>query len=130
MAFFRQRRRGIALLTAVLLFLCQSSYAVEAGASVLWESAPGMGACHESAEHAVTGHSQAPQAPAAHSICDAPKAVSESVQAPLLSIAQLPSLLAPLFALAAVRGASISEPTHANPCRSPPLPVLLCRLLN
>ena len=129
----RHRQRGVALLTAVLLLLCQTAFAAAACAhtAAVLASVGEAGAlpCHENIAEAATSDS-APNAASAQSACDAPKAVSQLAAFPIIAIGDMPSLLLPKSVLHVVAVHQAAPVHDASPCSSPPFTVLHCRFLN
>ena len=115
-------RRLIALLTAVLLLLCQTSAlaqfcATAAGAESAAAAAPAP--CHDD-------HSGSQ--PAAVSVCEASQALAENAKVPVFDF-PAPVLVIALRDIARAPQTDIHAAVHAV-CSSPPLTVLHCRFLN
>jgi hypothetical protein len=128
MGLTRSSRALVALVTAVLLLLCQTAFAAQACAHIFsgGNSSGASAPCHEGAGNA----DNAPQTPAAVSVCEAAKAVGQSVEVPLIAVTDLPSLpMAPYEAIPP-RQTSPFPHTAFAVCNSPPLSLLHCRLLN
>ena len=123
----RRSRSTIALVTAILLFVCQTAFAAQACAHAITAaptesvSAP----CHETTDG---GGSPAKQAPAS-SACEAAKAVPDAAKLPVAAVTELESLPVVYLVLAS-NGASRRQPAALAVCHSPPLSVLHCRFLN
>ena len=128
MRLSRSSRSIIALLTAVLLLLCQTAFAAQAcGHGFVSDNASAVSApCHETMEDSRS----VPQEPAAVSACDAPKAVAEAVKIPVLSVTDFPALPLVRYEPAPVKLASLAPHAVHAVCHSPPLTLLHCRLLN
>src|SRR5215208_6483019 len=123
----RRSRSTIALVTAILLFLCQAAFAAQAcahrmsAASVESASAP----CHETADSADPPAKQAPVS----SACEAAKAVPDAVKLPVVAVTDFPSLSV-VYLMPASDGTSQRDPAALAVCHSPPLNLLHCRFLN
>src|SRR5687767_8853457 len=121
------RRPTIALVTAILLLLCQTAFAAQAcahgmsAASAESASAP----CHETADERGSPAKEAP----ASSACEAATAVPDTVKLPLVAVTDLPSLPV-VYVMRAPHSASQREPASLAVCHSPPLSLLHCRFLN
>jgi hypothetical protein len=129
MSSTRSSRARVALITAVLLFLCQAASAAQVCAhayTVERASDAGM-PCHGadgSADAGDGGH-----APAIPSGCDAPQAIGDAVKIPACSAAALPALF--LASYLPHRIDSAWTQTHAFYAGCPPPLIRLhCRLLN
>src|SRR5690242_10802728 len=96
----RSSRSFVALLTAVMLLLCQTAFAAQACAHTLTPAQPeGIAApCHESA-----GGDAGKQAPAASTNCDAATALPDVAKVPVIAVTDLPAVLV-AYAAAAVLG--------------------------
>jgi hypothetical protein len=129
MTLSRSSRSVVALITAVLLLLCQAALAAQACGHMFVPQSPAAPVpCHESMD----GAGSMQHTPAAVSDCDAPKAIAAAVKIPVFSVTDfppLPLLLAYQDAEPVVR---LSFTPHAVPalCHSPPLNLLHCRFLN
>lgn len=127
MTLRRSSKRLIALLTALLMLLCQTAFAVtypqplSRGEPVV-DSAP----CHASARSVDTSS----DAPSRSSGCEAAKAVFENLKPPILGVTDLPALLLPAADIVEPRVVSLATPETHNACSSPPLILVHCRLLN
>ena len=129
----RRTRRAVALLTAVLLFVCQTAVAAAAcaGGIAAAASKPQTTPCHQGVDVAdISIDETTPQVPAVPSACDAAKVLSQQIELPSIPLADLPSLALPSSQLPWHEVASIAPDSAANPCSSPPLTVLHCRFLN
>ena len=133
MVGYKRTRRGLALLTAVLVFMCQTA-AAAAACSHSFAAAEDVGSapCHHSmdaAGDAIAGET-APAVPAASSNCGAATALSQQVELPIFALTDLPPLALVLFQQPTNKVASVATHVSANPCSSPPLTLLHCRFLN
>jgi hypothetical protein len=127
MKLARPTRSVVALVTAIVLVLCQAVSAAQACAYPAQSARAEVSPCHEG--HTPDLHG-APEAPAPHSACDTAKAYSESVKIPVLSIADLPVLAVVYGELPRLSLASDATQAAHAVCYSPPLTLLHCRLLN
>jgi hypothetical protein len=128
MSFRRSSRSAIALLTALLLLLCQAAFAAQACAHSPVGIDPAAAApCHGSSE---TDHSNVPSSPASTSVCEAGKAVGEATKVPVLALAELPVVAITYTQPQAHTIRSRAPDTIDAVCYSPPLSVLHCRFLN
>jgi hypothetical protein len=123
----RSSRSIVALITAVLLLLCQTAFAAQACGHDFVSTNPSTASvpCHEGMDE---GGSM-PHTPAAASACDAPKAVAEAVKVPVFSITDFPALPIAHESVAPVTRLSFTPLVRAA-CHSPPLTLLHCRFLN
>ena len=129
MVLTRSSRSLVALVTAILLLLCQTAFAAQACAHSLapattdTASAP----CHEMPSNTGT---PAKQAPAVASACDVAKAVADPTKLTVFAVTDLPAILLTYYYGAAPAMASLAPQTAQAVCYSPPLSILHCRLLN
>ena len=114
-------RRLIAVLTAVLLLLCQTSALAQLCATAAGaESAP--------AAAPAPCHGDSGSQPAAASACEASQALAENAKVPVFDF-PAPVLVIALRDIARTPQTDIHAAVHAV-CSSPPLTVLHCRFLN
>ena len=128
MLLARSSRSLVALVTAVLLLLCQTAFAAQACAHSLSSSSTALSApCHGEGEDISAG---SPLTPASVSVCESAKAVSDSTKVLVYALADLPAVPV-AYSEAATQVRSLDAPriVHAV-CHSPPLNILHCRLLN
>jgi hypothetical protein len=129
MVLTRSSRSVVALVTAVLLLLCQTAFAAQACAHSFAPaiadaaSAP----CHETPSDAGM---PAKQAPAVATGCEAAKAVADPAKLTVFAVTDLPAVLLTYYESAAPTIASVAPQTAQAVCYSPPLSILHCRLLN
>jgi hypothetical protein len=120
----RSNRRTIALITAILLLLCQTAFAAQACAQHVAVVDTASVSCHEIAE------SEDSTAPAHRdSTCEAPALAAEPVNLPLASVTALPGLLLPPAAVSGIDAGASGVLAATTQCRAPPLTVLHCRFL-
>jgi hypothetical protein len=126
MVLTRSSRSFVALVTAILLLLCQTAFAAQACAQTVTPVQPvGIAApCHES-----PSDNAGKRIPVSTS-CEAANALPDSAKMPVLAVTELPTILV-AYEPAAVSG----TPWHGAQrveavCHSPPLSILHCRLLN
>ena len=129
MALTRSTRSAVALVTAVLLLLCQIAFAAQACAHTSPPAPaehPAAAPCHQSPAEsgAPAQHVPAPTA------CEVSKAVPDVAKVPVFALSDLPAIVVVYEQLAMparpVRG---QDTVHAV-CYSPPLSILHCRFLN
>ena len=122
MLFTRRSRSVVAVVTAVLLLLCQTAFAARVCMLVPdTASAATAAPCHGAAE---------PEQAPAPSVCDAGKATADPVQIQVPALADLPAVrIVYADAAESVVANGPTGPVHAD-CHSPPLTLLHCRLLN
>ena len=121
----RSNRRGIALLAAILLVLCQAAFVAQAYAQVGAAADAVALPCH----HASDDADPAPSHEGVRPGCEAPAMTAEPVNVPLTALAALPSITltaSPPHVDGRFPGLQAYEPD----CRPPPLTVLHCRFLN
>jgi hypothetical protein len=126
----RSSRSLVALITALLLLMCQTAFAVQACAHKFVPaitdtmSAP----CHETSDG-----SSAPddKAPAAATSCEVANAVPDAAaKVSVFALADLPAVAVTYLQLPAPpRSARVLQTVQAV-CHSPPLSILHCRFLN
>jgi hypothetical protein len=129
MRLSRSSRSVIALVTAVLLLLCQTAFAAQAcGHGFVSDNASAVSApCYE----AMDDSQSVPKDPAALSDCDAPKAIAEAVKVQVLSITDFPALQLARYEPAPVRLAWLApHAVHATQrtvlAAGPPKSILFC----
>jgi len=126
MVLTRSSRSFVALLTAILLLLCQTAFAAQACAHTVTPAQPaGITApCHEPA-----GDATGKQVPAS-TTCDAATALPDAAKVPVLAVTDFPAILV-AYEHAAVPGTASRGAQRVRPvCHSPPLSILHCRFLN
>jgi hypothetical protein len=129
MRLTRSSRSTVALLTAILLLLCQTAFAANAcahggvAASIEAMSAP----CHTPENG---GSAPMHDAPDASGGCAVSQALADPAKIPVLAATDLPAVVVayPLAADAAVHARAPAR--VAAVCASPPLTILHCRFLN
>ncbi len=129
MKFRRSSKSVIALLTAVLLLVCQTAFNAQAwGTSPATSAGPAAAVpCHGVPEDTVDLESPTPATVAAG--CEASKAVGDAVKIPTLAAAYvLP--VAIVYDTAGPRRFLAARSTLQFVCSSPPLTLLHCRFLN
>ena len=125
----RSSRSLVALITALLLLMCQTAFAAQACAHGFTPAvADAMTApCHETASDSASPEKPAP---AASTTCEVANALSDAAKVPVLALSDLHAVaIAYLDAPAAPRASSALQTVHAV-CHSPPLSILHCRFLN
>jgi len=124
----RLHRPIVALITAALVLLCQTAFAVQACALSYSPGVPAVSAapCHEMAH----GGSTPSREPAATSGCEASKAIGEVAKVPAFSMTDLPVFALAPYETTVVRLSSSDRSTVNAVCSSPPLTLLHCRFLN
>ena len=125
----RRARSVVALLTGVLLLLCQTAFAAHlcAHSSAPANTAAVTAPCHESVHDANTG---APIVPLAGSACEKGKAVGDAAKVQVYALADLPAVVVTYSQTAAPIFAAGASEAVQTVCYSPPLSILRCRLLN
>lgn len=122
----RSPRSFVAVLTALLLVLCQTAFAAHACAHTIAPAAPDSNAapCHEAASTA------SPERLPAPGVCEAAKALPDAGKVYVLAITDLPAIPVAYENVAAADARA--APAHAvrAVCHSPPLSILHCRLRN
>src|SRR5689334_20946331 len=128
MSLRRSSRSAVAVLTALLLLLCQTAFAAQAcGQTHGASKTPAAMPCHESAEH---HSSQAPSGSDSTSVCAAGKAVGQATKSDLPAALDLPAVVITYVDTATYTGVSQAPQVVHAVCSSPPLTVLHCRFLN
>ena len=125
MSLARSSRSVIALATALLLFLCQTAFALQACAHFV-DAASSTSAgppCHETANAAHTG------VPLSAGACDT-KAVGDYAKVTVWTLADLPAIPVTYSETDAPVASTGAPPVVHAVCYSPPLSILHCRLLN
>lgn len=126
MPLARRSRAFVAIVTAVLVLLCQTAYAARSCAP----AAPAPDAAATAPCHGDAGTAPEPSPRAAHGVCEAAKATAEAAKIHIYAPGELPAMaVAYSGAAAATDPVRASQPLHAV-CYSPPLTLLHCRLLN
>ena len=122
----RSSRSFVALLTALMLLLCQTAFAAQACAHTLRPAQPeGITApCHESG-----GADTGKQIPAT-TTCDAATALPDAAKVPVLAVTDLPAILVAYEPATAIGIQSGGAQRVQAVCHSPPLSILHCRFLN
>ncbi|HYC48242.1 MAG TPA: hypothetical protein VED01_22440 [Burkholderiales bacterium] len=129
MRLTRSSRSIVALLTAVLLLVCQTAFAVQACAYSASASEPASfnaPPCHE-VEAPASGAPAVPQMAAA---CDAGKAVFDGAKLQIPPVADLAAIRIAYVDTGARASCARSAQLVQAVCYSPPLSILHCRLLN
>jgi hypothetical protein len=128
MLLARKSRSVVALLTAVLLLLCQTAFAAQACAhqSARAEATAASPPCHEVAE---SHGSTAPHAPASVASCDLAKASADPAKVQVYAVTDLPPVLTTKDQVVLGVSSPAQQVVHAL-CYSPPLSILHCRFLN
>jgi hypothetical protein len=126
----RSSRSLVALITALLLLMCQTAFAMRACAhTFVPATADTMSApCHETSEG-----SSAPekQAPAASASCEVANALPDAAaKVPVVAIGDLPAVAVTYLQLPAPPRSARALQTVQAVCYSPPLSILHCRFLN
>jgi hypothetical protein len=125
----RSSRSLVALVTALLLLMCQTAFAAQACAhSFTPAGADAMTQpCHETTSEAASPQQQAP---AASKSCEVANALSDAAKAPVFALADLPAVVIRYIdAPAPERTLRVLQTVQAV-CYSPPLSILHCRFLN
>ena len=127
MKLSRFSRTIVAIGTAALLLLCQTAALAQAclmaPAPQSKTSAAAM-PCHTASDTA----GDMSRLPAAPSVCDASKALSEIAKVPVFALADIPVFVIASHDVAPRLESGIPRAAHAV-CSSPPLAVLHCRFL-
>jgi hypothetical protein len=124
----RSSRSLVALITALLLLMCQTAFATQACAhNVVPAAADTMSEpCHESSAESGTPE----QAPAASTTCAVANALPDAAKVPVIALGDLPAVAVTYLKLPApARSARVLQTVQAV-CYSPPLSILHCRFLN
>ena len=122
----RSSRSLVALLTALMLLLCQTAFAAQACAHTVMPEQPESVAmpCHESAD------GDAGEQGLASTTCDAGTALPDAAKVPLLAVTDLPAILVAYAPAAATAIRSVGAQRVQAVCHPPPLSILHCRFLN
>ena len=129
MALTRSSRSLVALVTAILLLLCQTAFAAQVCAHTLAPALPENSAaapCHEVSGESTTPTQQLP----ASSVCEAANALPDAAKVPVFALADLPSIVVAYEPFAARADTTARGQTVQAVCYSPPLSILHCRFLN
>ena len=123
----RSSRSFVALLTALMLLLCQTAFAAQACAHTVTPAQPESIAmpCHG----APAGDDTGKQLPAS-TTCDAATALPDVAKVPVLAVTDLPAVLVAYVETAVPGTPSRGTQRVQAVCHSPPLSILHCRLLN
>jgi hypothetical protein len=125
----RSTRSLVALITALLLLICQTAFATQACAhSFAPAPADSMSApCHETSAESGTPEKQAP---AASTGCAVANALTDVAKVPVFALSDLPAVLVTYLPLPAPLRSTRALQTVQAVCYSPPLSILHCRFLN
>jgi hypothetical protein len=127
MSLKRSTRSPLALITALLLLLCQTAFAAQACArSFANAQGDAPPACDESAGHA---QDHRKSSSTAADVCPSGKAIGAAAKVEVHSLTELPAITVSYSDAIAVVTASATPAVPAF-CHSPPLTVLHCRFLN
>jgi hypothetical protein len=123
----RSNRRMIAMVTALLLLLCQVAFAAEICAQqVAAHADSAVAPCH----HVGDGEgSTVPPAETSGGGCEAPALTGHAIDLPILAVTAFPALLIDAPALAPATARASAAPAVEVHCRPPPLSILHCRFL-
>ena len=121
----RTSRRMIAVLTAMLLLLCQAALAARACANYLAPAAKAAASCHDGMGKA----DPAAPLPETMPAC-APALSAEGPSLSIVAVTALPALLLAAPAPATPNARERDTPARHARGRPPPLTVLHCRFLN
>lgn len=131
MKLARSTKSLVALVTAIVLLLCQAASSAQACAHAITakNTAVEVASCQEghAAEHYAGSDAPVSQS---QSACDNPKVYSDSFKVPVLSISDLPALQVVYLEPAGPALTSVATQVAQAVCYSPPLTLLHCRLLN
>jgi hypothetical protein len=123
----RSNTRTIALVTALLLLLCQAAFAAQICAQQAAARVDGTGpSCHHAAD---SQDSTVPATATSGGGCEAPALTGHAVDMPLLAVTALPALLIYTEPMAAALGRARDVLALEPHCRPPPLSILHCRFL-
>jgi hypothetical protein len=129
MALTRASRSLVALVTAILLLLCQTAFAAQACAHAAVPApaqSPAAAPCHDMSGGSTTPTKQLPTATA----CEAAKALPDVAKVPVFALHDLPSVLVAYEPFAAQARLGVHAEAAQAVCYSPPLSILHCRFLN
>ena len=129
MALTRKPRSFVALVTAILLLLCQTAFAAQACAHTLAPAqteSSSAAPCHGMSGDSTTPTQQAPTTTA----CEAANALPDPAKVPVFALSDLPSIVVAYEPFSARAGATRREQAVQAVCYSPPLSILHCRFLN
>ena len=125
----RSSRSLVALVTAMLLLMCQTAFAAQACTHVFTSAAADAisAPCHETPSESASPERQAP---AASTSCEVAKVLPDGSKLPVFALSDLDSVaVAYLDAPPALRTSRALQTVQAV-CHSPPLSILHCRFLN
>jgi hypothetical protein len=125
----RSSRSLVALITALLLLMCQTAFAMQACAhSFVPATADTISApCHETPENSSAPEKQ----PAASASCEVANALPDAAaKVPVVAIGDLPAVAVTYLQLPAPPRSARALQTVQAVCHSPPLSILHCRFLN
>jgi len=120
----RTNRRGLALLTAVLLLWCQASYALHAQAPGAAQAAAAAAPCDHGGTAGDSG-----QGRKSAGDCEVANAFVQEVRLPVLAPGEVPTAAAAPLTHCVSPGPQTATAGMHRSCRSPPLTLLHCRLL-
>lgn len=126
MAVSRSPRSFVAVLTAVLLLLCQTAFVAQACAHTIAPAAPESNAapCHEAAANTASPELPAP------SMCEAAKALPDAGKVHVVALTDLPAISIAYERASAADAVTLAAQAVRPVCHSPPLSILHCRLRN
>lgn len=129
MRLTRSSRSTVALLTAILLLLCQTAFAANACAH---SPAPASAdattnlPCHGADD---SGNAPGDEAPGASGGCGVSKALADSAKIPVFASTDLPAVII-AYPLADAAIVARAPARVSAVCASPPLTILHCRFIN
>jgi hypothetical protein len=125
----RSSRSLVALITALLLLMCQTAFAAQACAhSFAPAPADSMSApCHETATDSSVPEEQAP---AISPSCAVANGLPDAAKVPVIALFDLPAVAVTYLKRPAPPRSTRALQTVQAVCYSPPLSILHCRFLN
>jgi hypothetical protein len=125
----RTSRSLVALITAVLLLMCQTAFAAQACAHAFVAAAADVmsAPCHESSGDSGSAEKDAPAAP---TTCEVANALPDAGKLPVFALRDLPAVVVTYLRLADPQPAALALHSVQAVCHSPPLAILHCRFLN
>jgi hypothetical protein len=125
----RASRSLVALITALLLMVCQTAFAAQACAHNFAPAEVDVTTppCHGALDNS---GSPAKQAPAATSGCEVANALTDAAKVPVFALSDLQTVVVTYLDLPAPRHTSHPIRNVQAVCHSPPLSILHCRFLN